>query len=126
MSDASAYVGDKLLNWVKGSAMGAAPAAIFASLWNGDPDGAGMEVTGTVNLTAQAVTFGAVASRKTSNSGVVNFGTANGAASVSFVVLADNATYGSGNQISKKHIAAASIANGTPVKILAGNLVLSY
>lgn len=126
MSDTSAYVGDKLLNWIKGTAMGAAPAGIFASLWNGDPNGSGTQVTGTINLTAQAVTFGALASRSMSNSGNLSFGTANAGGTVTFVVLADNAVYGSGNQIAKKLIPAASISNGTIVRILTGNLTLVY
>lgn len=126
MSDTSVYVGDALLNWIKSSAFPADPAAVYVSLWNGDPDAAGTEVTGTVNLTTQAVTFGAIAARAMSNNSDLSFGTANNTASVTYVVIADNATYASGNQICKKSITTVSITNGLAVKILTGNLTLSY
>jgi hypothetical protein len=126
VTDTSVYVGDKLLNWIKGTTFGTAPTNVYVSLWNGDPDSAGTEVTGTVSLTTQAVTFGSVSSRAMSNSGDISFGTASGSASVTYVVLADNATYGSGNQICKKSISTVSITNGLVVKILTGNLTLSY
>lgn len=126
VSDTSVYVGDKLLNWIRGTAFGAAPAGVHCSLWNGDPDGAGTEVTGTVNLTTQAITFAAPSSRAITTSGDLSFGTANASATVTYVVIADNATYGSGNQICKKAISSTAITNGLVVKILAGNLTLSY
>lgn len=126
MSDTSTYVGDKLLNWLNGTTMGTAPAAVYASLWNGDPDSAGSEVTGTINLTSQAVTFGSVSARAMSNSGDITFGTANSTGTVTYVVLADNATYGSGHQLCKKSISSAAISAGLVVKILTGNLTLSY
>lgn len=126
MSDMSAYVGDKLLNWVKGTAFGAAPGTVYCSLWNGDPDGAGSQVTGTINLTTQAITWGAVGSRALSNSADISFGTANAGGSVTYVVIADNATYASGNQICKKSISTVTISNGLAVKILATALSLSY
>lgn len=125
-TDTSVYLGNALLNWVKSTAFPADPAAVYLSLWSGDPDNAGTQVTGTVNLTAQTVTFGSIASRQMSNSGDITFGTANGSAAVDHVVLADNATYASGNQICKKRIAAGSIENGTVVKILAGNFTIGY
>jgi len=126
MSDMSVYVGDKLLNWIKGTTMGTAPTSIHCSLWNGDPDAAGTQVTGSVSLTTQTVTFGSVSSRAMSNSGDLSFGTASGSATVTYVVLADNATYASGNQICKKSITSTPITNGLAVRILTGNLTLSY
>lgn len=126
MSDMSAYVGDKLLGWIKGTTMGTAPTTISVSLWDGDPDSAGTEVTGTVGLTTQSVTWSSVSARAMHNSADISFGTASGSASVSYVVLADNATYASGNQIAKKSISAASISSGLVVKILTSNLTLSY
>lgn len=126
MSDTSAYVGDKLLNWIKGTTMGTAPTTIYASLWNGDPDAAGTQVTGTVGLTIQSITWGSVATRAMSNSADITFGTASGSATVTYVVLGDNTVYASGNQICKKSITSTSITNGLVVKILTGNLTLSY
>lgn len=126
MSDTSAYVGDKLLNWIKGTAMGTAPVTVAAALYNGDPDSGGTEVTGTINLTRQAITFGAVAARAMSNSADINFGTANAGGTVTFVAIFDSTTAGAGNQICKKAITSTAISNGLAVKILTGNLTLSY
>lgn len=126
MSDSSTYLGNKILGWIGGTAFGTAPTTVYASLWNGDPDAGGVQVTGTINLTSQAITWGSVASRARSNSADINFGTANAGGTVTYVVIADNATYGSGNQIAKKQISPVSITNGLAVKILTGNLTASY
>lgn len=123
MSDTSAYVGDALLNWIKGTVMPAAPASVKASLWNGDPNSGGVEVTGTVALTRQTVAWAAVAARAVSSNADLNFGTANGPATVTFVAVYD---VGGTNQIATKGISSTSISNGLAVKILSGNLTLSY
>ena len=124
----SAYAGDALLNWIKGTTMPTAPSSIYASLWNGDPDASGVELTGTVGLTSQAVTWGSVASNQMSSSADINFGTATGAGAgpVLYVVLADNATYAGHHQIAKKAISSTALSNGLVVKILSGNLTLGY
>ena len=124
MSDMAPYVGDKLLNWIKGTAFGTAPTNVYASLWNGDPDSGGTEITGTVNLTRQAVTWGSVSARALANSAEVNFGTANATASGTYVALFDASS--SGNQISKKSISTASITSGEKVAIAIGALSLTY
>lgn len=125
-TDSSTYVGDKLLNWLKGTAFGAAPASHFASLWNGDPNSGGTEVTGTINLVRVAVTFGAVAARAMSNSADASFGTANASGTVTFVAGYDSGTAGAGNQLWTKSISSTAISNGLAVKIITGNLTLSY
>lgn len=124
MSDTSTFVGDKLLNWIKGTAFGTAPTTVYASLWNGDPDSGGTEVTGSISLTRQAITWGAVASRAMSNSADINFGTSTGSATVTFVAVHDAVS--AGNEICKKAITSTAITNGLVVKILSGNLTLSY
>lgn len=124
MSDMAAYVGDKLLNWIKGTAFGTAPTTIYAALYNGDPDSGGTEVTGTVGLTRQAISWGTVATRALSNNAQISFGTASGSATATFVVLYDAATLG--NEISKKSISSAAISSGEAVVIASGALTLSY
>jgi len=124
MSDSSVYVGDKLLNWIKGTAMGTAPTTVYASLWNGDPDAAGTEVTQSISLTRQPITFGSVTARAMSNSGALAFDNSSGSGSVTYVALYDSAT--AGNQICKKAISTVSITNGLAVQIASGNLTLSY
>lgn len=124
MSDMSAYLGDKLLNWIKGSAFGSAPSNVYAALYNGDPDSGGTELTGTINLTRQAVTWGSVSARAVANSAEVDFGTANNTGTATYVALFDAST--SGNQLSKKSISSASIVSGEKVAIAIGALTLSY
>lgn len=128
MSDTSSYVGDKLLNWIKGTTMGTAPASVFASLHSGDPAGtAANEITGTVSLTRQPITFTTPAARSMSSSGDLAFGTAASApANVTFVAVYDVVTAGTGNEICKHNITSTAIASGNVVKILSGNLTLSY
>lgn len=126
MSDMSSYLGDKLLNWIKGTAFGTAPTTVYAALYNGDPDSGGTEVTGTVGLTRQAVSWGAVSSRSVSSNADITFGTASGSATATFVVLYDSSTSGAGNQLSKKSISSASITSGETVTISSGNLTLTY
>jgi hypothetical protein len=124
MSDMAPYLGDMLLDWLKGAAFDAAPADIYASLYNGDPDAAGVELTGTINLTRQAITFGSIAARSMDNSAEIDFGTANATGTATYVVLWDAAV--SGNQISKKSIASAGITSGEKVAISVGDLTLTY
>lgn len=124
MSDMSSYLGDKLLNWMKGTAFGTAPSTVYVALYNGDPDSGGTELTGTINLTRQGVTWGSVAARALANSAEVNFGTANNSGTATYVVLFDAST--SGNQLSKKSISSASITSGEKVAIAIGALTLSY
>ena len=124
MSDMSAYLGDKLLNWLKGTAFGTAPTTVYTALWNGDPDAGGTEVTGTIGLTRQGVTWSAVAARAMNNSAEVNFGTASGAGTVTYVSLEDASS--AGNRLSKKSISSTAIASGEKVAIAAGALTLSY
>lgn len=127
MSDTSAYVGDKLLNWIKGTAFGTAPATVYATLHSADPAGtSASEITGTLALTRQAITWSAVAARAMNNSADITFGTSSGSASVTYVAVYDSVTAGAGNEICKKLISTSSIVNGNVVKILATNLTLSY
>lgn len=126
VTDTSAYLGDAILNWIKSTAMPADPANVYASLWNGDPNSGGTEVTGTVNLTRQAISWGAVAARAMSSNADIAFGTANASATVTYVAIHDSGTAGMGNQICTKLVSTASITNGLAVKILSGNLTLSY
>jgi hypothetical protein len=126
MSDTSTYLGNALLNWIQnsGTTLATKPTSVFASLWNGDPDSGGSEVTQTISLTRQAITWSAVSARAMNNSADLTFGTASSSGTVTFVAIFDSATVG--NQICKKAITSTAIANGNVVKILATNLVLSY
>jgi hypothetical protein len=126
MSDTSTYLGNALLNWIQNSGviLATKPTTVYASLWNGDPDAGGSEVTQTINLTRQAIVLAAVAARAESSSADITFGTANASGTVTYVAIFDSATVG--NQICKHAITSTAIANGNVVKILSGNLTLSY
>lgn len=124
MSDMSSYLGDKLLNWFKGTAFGTAPSSVYATLFNGDPDSGGTEVTGTVGLTRQAISWGTVSARALSNNAEINYGTASGSATVTYVSLEDAAS--SSNRLSKKSITSTGIVSGEKVAIAVGALTLSY
>lgn len=124
MSDMSTYLGDKLFNWLKGSAFGTAPTNVYAALYNGNPASGGTEVTGTVGLTRQAVTFGSIAARAMSNSAEVDFGTASGSATVDYVALRDAAS--AGNLLSYVSISPVGIDSGEKVAIATGDLDLTY
>lgn len=126
VTDTSAYLGDAILGWIKSTAMPSDPANVYASLWNGDPDSGGTEVTGTINLTRQAISWGSISARAMSSNADISFGTANSSGTVTYVAIFDNATAGMGNQICKKSVSSTSITNGLAVKILSGNLTLSY
>lgn len=80
----SAYLGENVLDWMKGSAMPAAPAALSMALSKADPtrDNSGFNEVGTsIGYTRQAVAFGAPSSlvgtgTSMSNSAAVTFGPA--------------------------------------------------
>lgn len=124
MSDMHTYLGDALFNWLKGTTFPSAPANVYAALYNGNPSSGGTEVTGTVGLTRQAVTFGSIAARAMSNSAEVNFGTASGSATVSYVALRDAAS--AGNLLSYVAITPVSIEASEKVAIASGDLDLTY
>jgi hypothetical protein len=124
VSDLSAYLGDQVLDWLKGTTFDAAPADVYAALYNGDPAGAGTEVTGTVNLTRQAISFGAIAARAMSNNADIAFGTANSGATATYFAIFDASS--GGNLLFSKSIGSNSISNGQVVKVTSGDLDLTY
>lgn len=120
------YLGDAILNWLKSTAFPADPASIYVSLWNGNPQSGGVDVTATVDATGRkAVTFGAVAARAMANDADVDFGTADGAATVSYFAIHDAASAGN-RLLSFALNTPRSISAGDPVKFAAGDLILSY
>lgn len=124
MSDMSTYLGDALFNWLKSTTFPADPAAVYASLWNGNPSSGGTEVTGTVALTRQAITFGAIVARAMANSAEIDFGDASGTATVTFVAIHDDPT--AGNLLAQKAVTSVGVDIGEKVAIAAGDLDVSY
>ena len=87
MAGKSNYLEDKLLNWLKGTAMGSAPSGLYVRLFTADPTDAGAltsEVTTTIRPSGGvAATFGSITTSSSgnsmSNSALVDFGNAAGA-----------------------------------------------
>jgi hypothetical protein len=58
----SQYLADELIDWVKGTDMPTAPTTVYIALFNGDPSGAGTEITNTIkgSTTRDAIALGGV------------------------------------------------------------------
>lgn len=128
MAGFSDYVENAVLNWMRGSAMPSAPSAVYIALFSSDPTDAatgGTEVTTTVRTAGRvAATFGASTAGAMSNSAIVDFGAAAGAATVSHFAAFDAAT-GGNKLFSGALTASKSVTAGDPVSFAAGALSLT-
>jgi hypothetical protein len=126
MSGHSTYLADKLLNWLKGTTMGAAPATTYCALFNGDPTDAGSggtEVTTTIEAAGrQAITWGAPSGKIMSNSADVDFGNADAGATITHIAIFDAATVG--NMLGSFALSPSRVVTtGDPVKFSVGDLI---
>ncbi len=99
MAGKSTYLEDKLLNWMKGTAFGAAPATVYMALFTtppADDNTGGVEVSGGSYARAAITTStgfsaisGGTAPHQISNSGTVTFATptANWGTIVAFAIM---------------------------------------
>lgn len=126
MSGNSTYVANALLNWVRGTAMPAAPAAVYIALFNGDPTDAGTggtEVTATLRTAGRvAATFGAPSGKAIANTAIVDFGNAAGAATATHFAVFDAAS--AGNMLGSNPLSSGSgaISAGVAVNFAIGAL----
>ena len=129
MSGLSNFTQAALLNWLRGTAMPAAPSGVYVGLFNGDPTdtgSAGSEVTTTIRAGGRvAATYGNVAGNTSiSNSADVDFGAAAGAATVSHFGLFSAAS--GGNLLASGAVAQSkSVAATNLVKFPAGSLTIT-
>lgn len=128
-SELSNYLANAVLNWLDGDAMPSAPSDVYVALFNGDPTATGSggtEVTTTIRAAGRlAVTWGAVSSRETSNSADIDFGTADGAATVTHAAIFDAAS--SGNMLCYSPVDnTRNILSGDPVVIPTGDLRVNF
>lgn len=131
-SDLSAYFGNKIVRYLQGNALPTPPTQLYIAIFNGNPKTSGTEIGATVNsgTPRQPVSFATVASGAahllTSNV-AVDFGNAEGAASLTHVALFDNATPGSGNLYASKQVPGgnASILIGSSVKFQSGGITFN-
>lgn len=118
----SNYLEDKLLNWIKGTAFGTAPSAVYVGLFSVTPadSGGGTEVTTTIDATGRkAVTFGSITTNTgantMANNADVDFGDADGAATLVAFGIFDASSAG--------NLLYWAPLTGQPITIVTGNLV---
>lgn len=129
MSDMSAYLGNKVLDWLLGNTFPSAPSDIYLALYDGDPKGAGTEVTtdidagGRLAITLEALSGGTDTS--VANSAPVDFGTADSAADLSHVAVFDASS--SGNLLWSKELPGGpfAITMGMAVSFDTGAIVFN-
>lgn len=127
MAGFSDYLEDKVLNWLRGTSMGAAPAALYVGLFSAAPNdaGGGTEVTTTIRVAGRVVaTFGAPVSGVMANNAIVDFGAAAGDAIVTHFAIFDAAS--AGNQLGWAAVTTPlTITAGINVSFASGLLTVS-
>lgn len=126
-SDLSKFLGNAVARWLAGNAMPTAPTQIYLALFNGDPKAAGTEITTTVRAAGRLpVDWDAIASDGVDNTivndAVVDFGDAEGAATLTHVCAMDAAS--GGNKLASRAVPGGTIAiaEGTGVKFNIGDV----
>lgn len=129
MSDMSTYLGNKVLDWLKGNAFPSAPADIYLALFDGDPKGAGTEITTDINSSGRlAISLEALASgtdASVANDTAVDFGNSESAVSLSHVAVYDASS--SGNLLWAKQLPGGpfAITIGMPISFAIGAIVFN-
>ena len=116
-----------MVNWLTGNNTPAAAATRYLSIWNGDPQGAGSEVTNTVtgSATRPSVAFAAAsAGSAASNADTIFTTNASGGATVDHIGL-HSASTGTGNLLSSCSVTSKSISAGDSLKVASGNCTVS-
>jgi len=126
MSDLSPYLKDKLNDHANGVAAYTMPTTVGVALFNGDPFGAGVEVTATIRAAGRlAVTMGASSGGVATSSADVDFGDADGAATVTHTCTFD--ALSGGNKLLADALASTQeISAGNPVSYPAGDITTTY
>lgn len=125
----STYLGNKVLDWMKGNAFPTAPTDIFLALFDGDPKGAGTEITtdvdagGRLAISLEALASGTDAS--VANDAAVDFGTSDSDVDLSHVAVYDDAS--AGNLLWAKALPGGPyvITTGMPVNFAIGTVVFN-
>ncbi len=124
MAGLSTYLANAVLNWIRSTAFPSDPAAVYVGLHSADPGdtGATGEVTTTINAGGRiAATFAAPSSKVIASDADVDFGNADGGATITHFSLWDAAA--AGNCLGTGPLAASrTIVTGDPVKFPAGDL----
>jgi len=131
MPDIADDVLDDLVDWLIGKADPPSTGTRYVALFNGDPQGAGSEVTttirpsGRVAITSDMEASGTTNTGESSSTADIDFGNADAGATVSHIAIYDAAT--SGNLLASDSLTGGSqtVTAGNPVKIPSGDLTVS-
>ena len=110
------------IDWMTGKATPAAIGTRYVSIWNGDPQGAGTEVTNTVtgSSTRPSIAFASASSGSASSNATVTFTTnASGSATINYIAL-HSASTGTGNILASCAVTSKNITVGDGVSIASG------
>ena len=124
----SDYLEARISDWLKGTAMPAAPAALYIGLFNGDPTNSGLggtEVTTLIRVAGRMSANFTRAGGVLTSSAVVDFGVAAGAATISHFGIFDAASAGNLLMYGPLTGGTQSVEAGINVSFAAGDLTLS-
>jgi hypothetical protein len=126
MSSFSDYTENKVVDHVLGTATFTKPTAVYVALFTAAPSdsGGGTEVSGG-SYARVAATFSAASGGATSNSGVIDFGTASASwGTITHMAIFDAST--AGNMLAWAPLAASkTVASGDAFQVPAGSLTVS-
>lgn len=128
MADFTATVRNSMIDWLTGLTTPAAVATRYITVFDGDPQGAGVEVindlTGSTNRIDMTTAMAAAAAGSAASDADVTFtNAAVGAADVDFVAVYSAIT--GGTLMASAAVTAKSVGIGDSLKILSGNLTVA-
>ena len=132
MPDIPDAIRNQIVDWLIGKSDPApASGTRYVALFDGDPQGAGTEVTTTIRpggrlaLTANMEAAGTTNAGEAASDTEIDFGNADGGASVSHLAIYDAATAGTLLASDALTGGTQTITAGNPVKIPVGDLTVS-
>lgn len=132
MADIPVGIRNEMVDWLIGKADPVpASGTRYVALFDGDPQGAGSEVTTTIRSAGRLAITGAMEVAGTTNPGEasttsdIDFGNAEGDASVSHLAIYDAASGGTLLASDALTGGTQSVTAGNPVKIPAGDLTVT-
>ncbi len=132
MADFPDAIRDEITDWLIGkSDPTPASGTRYVALFDGDPQGAGTEVTATIRtagrvaITSDMEASGTTTAGESSSTGDIDFGTADGGASVSHIAIYSAASGGTLLASDVLTGGTQTITTGNPVKIPTGDLKVS-
>jgi len=131
MPDIADGVLNDLVDWLIGKADPPSTGTRYVALFDGDPQGAGSEVTttirpsGRVAITSSMESAGATNTGESSSTADIDFGNADAGATVTHIAIYDAAS--AGNLLASDSLTGGSqtVTAGNPVKIPSGDLTVS-